>query len=68
MAYGKPNEASALNRPVAGPGTSRGTAGAAAAEVEDRETPRGTLAILLVYAAVIVVLWGYMYAEMLLRR
>lgn len=45
--------------------------GAAAAKdpvLEDTETPKGTLTVLLLYAAGIVVLWGYMYLSMLLRR
>ncbi|HEY8416597.1 MAG TPA: hypothetical protein VIK93_01025 [Limnochordales bacterium] len=32
------------------------------------DTPLGTWTILLGYAAVIAVLWGYMYLTMLLRR
>lgn len=36
--------------------------------LEDTETPKGTLTVLLMYAGVIVLLWGYMYLSMLLRR
>ncbi|HLT58709.1 MAG TPA: hypothetical protein VKZ69_08050 [Limnochordales bacterium] len=32
------------------------------------ETPKGTWTILLVYAGVIVLLWGYSYVTMLMRR
>lgn len=55
---------------AAAPGEEKRTAGTAAAEAqaEDTMTPKGTLFVLLVYAAVIVVLWGSMYVSMLLRR
>lgn len=33
----------------------------------DTETPKGTLAILLIYAGILVALWGAMYITMLLR-
>lgn len=33
----------------------------------DTETPKGTLAIVLIFAVVMVVLWGYIYVQMLLR-
>lgn len=39
-----------------------------AADVKaDTETPKGTLAILLGFAAILVALWGFMYITMLLR-
>ena len=39
-----------------------------AAALEDRETPKGTLFILFLFGASIVLLWGYMYLTMILRR
>ena len=33
----------------------------------DTETPKGTLAILLGFAAILVALWGFIYIMMLLR-
>lgn len=33
----------------------------------DVETPKGTFAIVLMFAALMVVLWGFMYVTMLLR-
>lgn len=33
----------------------------------DTETPKGTLAILLIYAGILVSLWGAIYIMMLLR-
>lgn len=41
---------------------------AATATQEDQETPRGTLFILLLFGASIVLLWGYMYLTMIFRR
>jgi len=41
---------------------------AKAAEAEDTMTPKGTLTILLLYAGLIVAMWGYMYFSMLARR
>lgn len=38
------------------------------AEVTDVETPRGTWAILLVYAVILAGLWIYGYIELLVRR
>jgi|GEM_PF-2381632 len=38
------------------------------AQAEDTMTPKGTLTILLLYAGLIVALWGYMYFSMLARR
>lgn len=32
------------------------------------DTPKGTLMVLLIYAGVLIGLWGYMYITMLLRR
>lgn len=34
----------------------------------DGETPRGTMFVLLLYAGVLVALWGYTYLSLLLRR
>lgn len=51
-----------------GPAGAAGSSQARAAAEGDGETPRGTLAVLLVYAAVLVFLWGYTYVSMLLRR
>lgn len=38
------------------------------APAEDTMTPKGTLTIVLIYACVIVLMWGYMYFSMLARR
>lgn len=35
---------------------------------EDKETPKGTLFIMFLFGASIVLLWGYMYLNMILRR
>ncbi len=37
-------------------------------QISDRETPKGTLTILLLYAALMVALWGYAYWTLLARR
>lgn len=37
-------------------------------QTEDVTTPQGTLTIVLLYAGLIVLMWGYMYASMLARR
>lgn len=41
---------------------------AGAAAEGDGDTPRGTMAVLLVYAGILVFMWGYTYVSMLLRR
>ena len=46
----------------------RDDAKAQKAAAEDTMTPKGTLLILLLYAGAIVVLWGYVYISMLVRR
>lgn len=46
----------------------RKSAATEAAPVEDTMTPKGTLAIVLMYAGLIVLMWGYMYFSMLARR
>lgn len=40
----------------------------AGAEAQDVTTPQGTLTIVLLYACLIVLMWGYMYFAMLSRR
>jgi len=37
-------------------------------EAQDTMTPKGTLLILFLYAGVLIALWSYTYAAMLMRR
>lgn len=37
-------------------------------QAEEAMTPKGTLTILLMYAGLIVLMWGYMFLSMLARR
>lgn len=53
-----PQEGAAQARDVKAPG----------ATAEEAMTPKGTLLILFLYAGAIVLLWGYMYVSMLMRR
>ena len=39
-----------------------------ASEAQDTMTPKGTLAVLFIYAGLLIALWGYTYFAMLMRR